>query len=280
MTSEPLPRELAERVLQRLGLSCRPAVDLDGLTALYGAWCHQVPFDNVRKLIHLNRKDSGPLPGDSAVDFFAAWLRHGSGGTCWAGNGALYSLLRSVGFDATRGLATMLVAPDLLPNHGTVVVHLAAERYIVDASILHGVPLQVAEHAAEQAAAAGHTAWDARLNYREGRWIIHWRPLHKPDGFDCRIDQFDVPASTFHELHEKSRAWGPFNYQLYARLNRDDRVVGTAFGLRIDLGVTGIALQRPLDDGGRVRFLIEEVGIHEELAAQLPPDTPTPPPPR
>jgi hypothetical protein len=32
-----------------------------------------VPFDNVRKLIHLRRQDSSPLPGNNVGDF----LRHG-----------------------------------------------------------------------------------------------------------------------------------------------------------------------------------------------------------
>ena len=184
----------------------------------------------------------------------------------------------------------MLVAPGLPPNHGTVIVHLGAERYIVDASILHGTPLRVAEHGAgqtEQPRQAGQarqagpaaTAWDARLDFRDGQWLIHWRPLQKPDGLECRIDKFEVPGSTFSELHEGSRGWGPFNYELHARLNHADRVVGTAFGQRIDLDTAGVAQQHPLDHAGRVRFLVEVIGMREELAAQLPSDKPTPPPP-
>jgi len=42
-----------------------------------------VPFDNVRKLIHVKSGKAGPLPGGTAEDFFTAWLRHGTGGTCW-----------------------------------------------------------------------------------------------------------------------------------------------------------------------------------------------------
>ena len=275
-TTQQLPTGLVERALEKLGRSALPSLDLKGLSELYGAWCRRVPFDNVRKLIHLNRKEAGPLPGDSAVDFVTAWLRHGTGGTCWSGNGALFSLLVSLGFDAKRGLGTMLAAPNLPPNHGTVVVDFGRDRYIVDASILHGTPLRVVD----QQPAEARLPWSVQLSKREGDWIIHWRPLHKLDGFECRIEEFDVPQSIFTELHEKSRPWSPFNYQLYARINRNNSVLGTAFGQRVELGATGGAQQCPLEASARVRFLVEELAISEELAAQLPPDTPTPPPPR
>jgi hypothetical protein len=70
--TEELSIDLLERVLMRLGLSNRPAPTLDGLQTLYAAWCRKVPFDNVRKLIHIHNHDPGPLPGDDSADFFDA----------------------------------------------------------------------------------------------------------------------------------------------------------------------------------------------------------------
>ena len=67
--TEDLTPDLLERVLMRLGLSERPTPTLDGLQTLYAAWCRKVPFDNVRKLIHVHNHDPGPLPGDDATDF-------------------------------------------------------------------------------------------------------------------------------------------------------------------------------------------------------------------
>ena len=121
-STEELAPDLLERVLSRLGLSAPPALDLNGLKTVYVAWCRQVPFDNIRKLIHVQTQTLSALPGDSAQDFFEAWLKYKTGGTCWAGNGALHSLLVTLGFAAQRGVATMLVAPSLPPNHGTVSV--------------------------------------------------------------------------------------------------------------------------------------------------------------
>ena len=140
MTST-LDTALVERVLDRLGLSSRPEVSLAGLADLYGAWCRKVPFDNIRKLIHVRAGNPATLPGDTPNEFFEAWLAHGTGATCWAGNGALCELLTTLGFDARRAAATMMVAPGIPPNHGSVVVHFDDARYVTDASILFVDPV-------------------------------------------------------------------------------------------------------------------------------------------
>ena len=73
-TIDGLATGLLERVLVRLGLSSRPDPDLEGLQTLYTAWCRKVPFDNVRKLIHVSNRDPGPLPGDDAASLAARVL--------------------------------------------------------------------------------------------------------------------------------------------------------------------------------------------------------------
>src|SRR5258707_14482929 len=138
---------LTEDVLERLGvagLANRPTPDVADLRRVYAAWCEAVPFDNVLKMIHIAEGRGGLLPGSTAEDFFASWLEHGTGGTCWAGNGALHDLLAAAGFDVEHATATMLTRPEVvLPNHGSVVVTLGAERWITDASILSGRPIRL-----------------------------------------------------------------------------------------------------------------------------------------
>jgi N-hydroxyarylamine O-acetyltransferase len=268
-----LSPDLVERVLEGFSLSARPTPDLDGLRTLYAAWCRNVPFDNARKLIAVRNSDPGPLPGDSADDFFEHWLAHGVGGTCWAGNGALCSLLDHLGFDARRGLATMMVAPDLPPNHGTVIVNVPEGRYVVDASIMYVEPL-TAE--ADRSNVMDQQTWGVTGRWQDSRFAINWRPLHREDRIDCRIDDWHVDAAQFRIQHEQTRMWSPFNFELTFNLVQDDARLGIAQGRCLHLGQDGLTT---LDTHDRVAFLVDHCGISEAMAARIPPDMPTPPPP-
>lgn len=272
----PLDPALTERVLERLGIARRPDPDFDGLREVYAAWSQAVPFDNLRKLRHVSANDAGPLPGDDVRDFLQAWLAWGAGGTCWAGNGALCMLLRSLGFEAVRAVATMLVAPNVPPNHGSVVAHVDGRCWLVDASMIYAEPLLLSEDAET---AVEHPARGVRCNRRDQRWHVRWRPLHLPDGFECRLEALSAGAAEFCERHEATRAWSPFNYEANARVNRGDRVIGLAFGHRVELDATGAVLRTPVDADGRLRVMVDELGIHPELAEQVPSERPTPPPP-
>lgn len=271
-----LPEALLEPVLAKLGFTHRPGTSFDDLVSIYRAWSHRVPFDNIRKLIHLRSGKAGPLPGDTAEDFFQAWLQHGSGGTCWAGAGALHALLQALGFDATRSIGTMLAAPDLPPNHGTVRVSFGDRYYLVDSGMLCTEPLAL-DPAAESS--VDHAAWGLRCGKRDDRWHIAWRPLHKTNGFECRLERFDATREDFQQAHEHTRGWSPFNFETAARLNREDHVAGIAFGHAVTFESDGGITRRPLDTAERNRVLIEEIGLSEALVSQLPADLPTPPPP-
>jgi N-hydroxyarylamine O-acetyltransferase len=276
LPTEALSMDVLERVLSRLGLADHPTPTLDGLHTLYAVWCRKVPFDNVRKLIHIHHHDPGPLPGDDATDFFEAWLADGTGGTCWAGNGALHAVLVSLGFDAVCGMGTMRADPEAPPTHGTVVVTCDGTRYLVDASILHGAPLPLHESAPTGVA---HPAWGVYCRKHDGAWHIRWRPVHQPDGLDCRLKYLHVSRETFQERHEHSRAWSPFNYEVYARAIRGETVVGVAHGQRVAFDSAGGVSHTPMGGDDRLRVFVDELGMREEIVRRLPPDTPTPPPP-
>lgn len=271
-----LPEELLERVLVRLGFSQKPEPTWEGLRRIYANWGQRIPFDNVRKMIHVRAGKAEPLPGSTATDFFEAWLRFGTGGTCWSGAGACQALLRTLGFEAVRGVGTMLVVPDLPPNHGTVMVTFDGARYLVDCSMLYGEPLRL-EVGSETR--VNHPAWGVNCAQREGRWHINWRPLHKVEGFECRLERFGAVHAEFEEFYDKTRPWSPFNYELSVRLNKSDKVVGAAFGQAVSLLNDGSVARGPIDDRERRRLLIEDIGLSEEIVSQLPADTATPPPP-
>ncbi|MGZ4961700.1 MAG: arylamine N-acetyltransferase [Limisphaerales bacterium] len=270
-----LTPNVREKVLTRLGLSREPKLTLSGLQEFYAAWCAHVPFDNVRKLIHVRSHNPGPLPSYTPQDFFDGFLKYGTGGTCWAGAGAMHALLNSLGFDTERGIATMLHAPHATPNHGTVLVRFGHSKYLVDSSMIFAEPLLLDDN---HTTGVNHPAWGVRCCRRDGRWHIAWRPLHKTDGFECRIERFGATWAEFQMMHEATRAWSPFNFEVSARKNRNGEVVGVGFGHAVKLRIDGGVDRAPASYKERVRILIEDVGLTEEIVSQLPDDLPTPRP--
>ncbi len=277
LSTDVLAPDLVERVLLKLGIEDRPEPTVAGLQRVYSAWCRRVPFDNVLKMIQLSANPAGPLPGDDASEFFESWLEHGTGGTCWAGNGALYSLVASLGFPASRGIGTMMSSPNTPPNHGTVVVELDGSRYIVDASILHGEPLRLDENGVTE---TSHPAWGVQCQKEGDRWRIRWRPFTAPSGIACRVERFEATVTEFSEMHESTRPWSPFNYALSARLIWGDTVVGAGLGRRVTIDAAGGVAEGSFSDPDeRARLLIEQIGMSEEIVSRLPSDRETPPPP-
>ena len=99
------------------------------------------------------------------------------------------------------------------------------------------------------------------------------------DGIDCRLDVIGATREQVCERHEATRVWGPFNYELSVRTNRGDRVIGASWGKRMESDANGRLHERPFEDGERAAWLIEDVGLSEEIVSRLPADVPTPPPP-
>jgi arylamine N-acetyltransferase len=266
-----ITQELYERVLSKLGFNKSPATDLQGLGQIYSAWCATVPFDNSLKMIHVTAQDPGPLPGETPADFLESWLVHGAGGTCWSGNGALHALLERSGFSVSRGVATMMASPNIPPNHGTVVVDLDGENYLVDASILHREPMRLTE-------ANDGLPFGIQIRMEDGRWHVRWKPLHRAE-LDCRIEYWPTTQEDFRERYEMSRGWSPFNYTLTARVTRSDCSVGVAGSEWVQVNNDGTEERRVVDDEERAKLLVDVIGFREELVRRIPKDQPTPPRP-
>jgi N-hydroxyarylamine O-acetyltransferase len=269
--------QMVDNVLERLGLASRPTPDLAGLQDIYGRWCRKVSFDNIRKRLALVSADEGPLPGYCAEDFFRGWLTYGTGGTCWAVSAGLHDLLAALGFEVTRAACTMLSSPTVRgPNHGTVIVTLEERRYVVDGAMLTERPLLLEEGFVGD---ADHAAAQVRVGINDEHWQVAWRSLHRPEGFPCRIDMIGVSASAFVKYYEGTRGWSPFNYSVYARTNTEEGVTGVAFGHRVTLGRDDQVASEAIGSDERDRFLLEHLGMAEELVARLPADEPLPQPP-
>ncbi len=266
---ETLPRDLREQILAKLGFSAPPQINIAGLTGLYRAWCQKVPFDNIRKRIHLAANNPLPLPGHDDAEFFFGWLDYGLGGTCWAGNAALHALLDALGFSCELATATMLTDSNQPPNHGTVIVFCEEKRYLVDASMLHNDPLYLCP---DSPTAITHPAWGLDCSSKKNKWTIRWRPLHMLDGCYCRLESLSVPRETFLQFNEIARKHSPFNDALYFRLNTEQSVIGISDDRIINLTNSGEVVKTELTPANRLKFLVEEFGITEEIVDKIPPD--------
>ena len=271
-----LPAGLVDAVLDRLGVPAPATADRDALARVYAAWCQAVPFDNVLKRLSLAEGWPGRLPGSTAVDFFRDWIEYRTGGTCWAGNGALFALLRALGFRVELGAATMMTDSDTPgPNHGTVVVTLDEGRFLTDASILSGVPLRMPEPGETPPPPAALPA----VQVVAGRTVVLWRTVRQPDGFPCRIDRIGLGADEWDALHQHTARWSPFNFATSARLNRGPDVVGYGAGLTYRIRPDGALESQPASRTAMVRFLAEVLEIDGSVADRLPDDRPVPPRP-
>jgi N-hydroxyarylamine O-acetyltransferase len=268
----PCGPDLTERVIARLGLATTPEPDLHGLDAVYAAVCERVPFDSTLK--RTRAAAGGPLPGATAEEFWTRWLAQGTGGTCWAGSGALGSLLTALGFTVHRTLATMHPGPNARePNHGTLVVDLDDRRYLVDSSITTGVPLPL--DGERRAGVVG----GAEVRRENGETHVFWRPLHMPAGIVFRIDEIGVSAAVFEARHDASGMFSLFNHGLHVRRANDGGLLGITLGMRVTISSDGAVRARVLDADARVRVMVDELGIDEAVARAVPADEPVPPPP-
>jgi len=250
----------------KLGFSEPPTVDFTGLSNIYEAWCHKIPFDNIRKRIHLAKNNTLPLPGHDDVEFYRGWLRFGVGGTCWAGNAALYALLDALGFSCKRGTATMLKDSKQPPNHGTVCVQCEGNQFLVDASMLHNTPLLLTPN---QPSAIDHPAWGLTCSPLDHHWAIRWHPLHMPDGCTCRIEEFSVTRNSFRQLNEVSRTNSSFNDTLYIRLNKAKSVIGISDAMSITFSSSGKVVKKCLSHESILKLLIQNMGISEEILPNI-----------
>jgi arylamine N-acetyltransferase len=253
-----LSAELRAAVVERLGLAPALPLDIHGLRTLYAAWCSNVPFDNVRKLVALRTGDEGPLPGSDATDFLEHFLAHGTGGTCWSSSNALFEVVASYGFDARRVAGSMR---DLgVPGHGSVKVRIDGADWLVDSSMLlmYPIPLPDTVHVDRDA------LFGVEVEPVDGTHLVWFDTPPYDDYFPCRLLIDPVDHAFYLERYEISRTRGPFNHHLSVRYNRGDarcvlqghtRHRKTANGLQSD----------DLTPDELCRELREQVGISSEM---------------
>lgn len=254
---------LVERAFERLGFAKKPAPDRAGLEALYAAWCRGVPFDNVRKRIALARGGSEPLPGGRPDDFLAAWLEHGTSGTCWPSSNGLHALVSAAGFEVRRISASMFDRSD--HNHGSLVVRLDGAEWMVDSSILCGAPIRLDR---ERASDNGDRVHPIRVEPSSAGLLVHWGMTQSSATIPCRLMQDPVDEAFYLERYEISRGYSVFNNALYARKNSPGLLLSLVGRVRHEKTAEGVT-SRELAVPELRRALVEELGYSPAIVAEL-----------
>lgn len=254
-----------EASLAKLRFSSRPRTDAGGLAALYRAWCRSVPFDNVRKLIALRTGAPGALPGMDPEDFLTTWLAHGCGGTCWPSATALDALARGVGFDARLVAASMMDTGT--PTHGTTIVAVDDDEWLIDSSMLTEVPLHLDLTAPTR---TEHPVLAAAATPVPEGWLFTFPLASSEDTLPCRtLGPNRVDPSFAVERFEVSREISPFNDLPTVRRNAAaDVALWYGGGRRYERRSTGVR-ERPLAGADLAAALVDEIGMSEEIVERL-----------
>ena len=280
-SSSGLGGGLRDRVLARLGFTALPSADLDGLHAIYRAWCMAVPFDNVRKMIALRADGIQPLPGGHAGPFFEHWMATGTGGTCWPTSNALFELLRSLGFEARRATGAMR---DLgIVNHATVRVRIGNRGWLADSSLLSNAPLPLDEGVFVR----DDPVIPAEVEFEDGTHVVWSHTPPNSTYLPCRLIADCESHAGYLDYYEQSRNRSPFNSRLYARRNRPGETIVLIGNTRFAKTAEGVD-RRDLSPDELRDALHHDIGLSEgiidewvrsgSLAASFePPSGPKPP---
>lgn len=253
--------ELRDRVIERLGFSSAPSADPDGLRALYGAWCANVSFDNVCKMMALRSGGDLPLPGKDAGEFFERWLTSGAGGTCWPTSNALFELARSLGFEAHRLAGCMR---DLgIVNHASVRINVDGDEWLVDSSMLTNVPMPLTH----EVFLHDDPVFAVEVEPAGATHVIWWDAPPNSAYLPCRLLAEPVDHAYYLAAYEGSREASPFNQRLYARRNRPGEVLVLLGRTRFSKTADGLEA-RDLSPDEVKQALREDIGISQDLVEQ------------
>jgi N-hydroxyarylamine O-acetyltransferase len=265
-----LSDDLAHRVLDRLGVAAPGPNGLEGLEAVYRAWCRGVPFDNITKRLFQAGGAIGTVPGSTAREFFATWLERGIGGTCWSSTIGLTALLSWLGFDARLVVGTMLTDPSVSPNHSSTVVTIDGSAYLVDTSMLYERPLLLDPAVPTHHEDALHPV---RATPHGGRWTIEWMPGHFRSAFiACDTSTERVADTDLAAWHDRTRRQSLFNDTLFIRRNLEHSILSYGRGKAIRVDARGTLSKEAIPSTELPGWLVEQFGIAPEVVASLPPD--------
>ncbi|PDY73494.1 arylamine N-acetyltransferase [Bacillus cereus] len=267
--------ELIEAVISKLGFQQWPKNSEDNLRMLYQSWCKNVPQDNIHKRIYFGNQMSGPLPIGNPSEFFSNFLEHSTGGTCWGHSIGLYSLIKILGYDVRAAAGSMvgLTPPENGPSHGTVIVTIEDQQYLVYGILMIEdiVPLSQ-----ERPSIGGPLPFTIKIypNFND-LWDIVFRTGHSEKELTCRLEIDNVEFSYLQERWENTRNYSPFNNSLFIRKNIGKKAVTLSRNKLFHLNEDGnITVEEIVTNLEKKRILINIFDLSEEIVNAIPLDDP------
>jgi arylamine N-acetyltransferase len=270
--AEPsLSPALVERVLAKLALKNEPALDLAGLNRLYAAISGGIPFDNVQKRIWFAGDRKQPVTGGDPREFFENWVRHGTGGTCWPGNGGMYALARALGFQARRMAGSVIVAN--YPqggNHGSVLVTLDGIDYVFDHTF---GAFKVAPLVPGNRASSGTGIDNIEVIPVDGGFEVFFHLGWTEDALAFRTEPEHDPVdhAFFLARYDNASRVGFFNDTLLITRRFANSIVTIGRMNKIVVSAEGLT-KTELTAAQRDEVLIHELGLSPEVVSRIPPD--------
>jgi N-hydroxyarylamine O-acetyltransferase len=278
--SEPvLSADLLARTLCKLDLTSEITLDRLGLNRLYAAFSKNVPNDNIQKRIWLVGDRTRPMTGGDPIEFFDNWLAHGTGGTCYPANGALYALLRATGFDARRISGSVLMEGiEQGGNHGSVLVRLDGKDYLVDAQLAAFTALPLVPG---QSTSTGNGIHDISAVPTAEGFDVQWYPGSnrlRPLVMRPELDMGPVDHNYFLAQYALSvslyRRRSPFNEALFIARHFSESILVVSRNNKTEVFSDNVAIKSEITANERVRILIEELGISEHTVNAISTDEP------
>lgn len=249
----------------------KPTLDLVGLNQLYAAISASIPFDNIQKRIWFASDRKKPVTGGDPREFFENWVRHGTGGTCWAGNGGMFALARALGFQARRMAGSVIVAN--YPqggNHGSVLVTLDGIEYVFDHTF---GAFKVAPLTPGNRASTGTGIHNIEVIPVDGGFEIFFHLGWTEDALPFRTEPEHDPVdhSFFLARYDHASRVGFFNDTLLISRRFVDSTVTIGRMNKIVISAAGLT-KTALTTDHRDEVLIQELGLSPEVVSMIPPD--------
>lgn len=260
-----LTNKTVEQILSKFDIKENCTCSLNNLSKLYQAWCISIPFDNLMKTVKIADNINAELPGITAEEFFHNWLEYGVGGTCWAGNGAIFALLQTLGYNAEFIAGCMLSDPldkSLSLGHGSIIVTLDGDEFLIDATMLHGKPIPLLP------SESTNKTFYFGVSKQDDKLQIKWQPLGRTYSF-FQINKRNLLESEILTLHEASRGLSKFNGSPIIRLAKSSSIIGIVRGDFIKRDEYGVETFQNQAQFSFSQILTNDFGITQSFSDQL-----------